>query len=43
MSDQPRMIETMFDELDDAGVVDAMAAAACEQNAMCGRELVCDR
>ncbi|MGA8546586.1 MAG: HNH endonuclease signature motif containing protein [Mycobacterium sp.] len=29
----------MFDRVDDAGVVDAITAAAREQNAMCGREL----
>ena len=47
----PTSIETMFDNavslpisvafaaVDDAGVVDAITAAAREQNAMCGREL----
>jgi hypothetical protein len=34
------MIECMFDELDDAGVVEAMGSAACEENAACGRRLM---
>lgn len=33
------MIEPMFEEMADAGVVDAMAAAARAQNAACAREL----
>jgi hypothetical protein len=33
------IIECMFESLDDAGVVDAIADAARAQNAMCGREL----
>jgi len=34
------IIERMFEELDDAGVVDAITDAARAQNAMCARELV---
>jgi len=33
------MIECMFDGVDDAGVVDAIAVAARDQNALCAREL----
>jgi Domain of unknown function (DUF222) len=33
------IIECMFDTVDDAGVVDAVSAAARAQNAMCAREL----
>ena len=30
----------MFESVDDAGVVDAMRSAACEENAACGRRLM---
>lgn len=39
MSEGPTSIECMFERADDAGVVDAITAAAREQNAACGREL----
>jgi Domain of unknown function (DUF222) len=39
MSAAPISIATMFEGVDDAGVVDAITAAAREQNAACAREL----